>query len=464
VFIVVSVVSKTVFAQFRSGSSCVDTSHLSSEARRGIIDETVKKVFQSAHLAPPEGSLHLSLKGRRLTVLQQGVRQEIELSSSQREEIAKVLQRSMSFARTTRFSMAPDLDSSVAPAAEMAHANHPNRLPAAVRAVGPTAASISLTRNLLSLGGMETPFVDGLGVAGGILGAGIGAVDWKTGLGEHERAQRAGDGEGYRRAEGRILYGQTEAASAVLFLAEEGCAATSTESAAAAGAAIGTAALFFSGIASIVGCIMSLLGIYRCSIFKDRIRALMNHPSLSEEQRLFGAIGYLQELISITSEERLAIEKKVDAEHPKDREQRILEENNRLIEKKIAWLKRRTSAKSVEMILGMSGDILEKMQNPATRSIAIKEAKSLIGAIEHDISVKMLIHSLGLAASLLGIAALIVGMVCTGGLAPLILTTIAAVLWLALALYNVIAPLFQKNENIAYGALPAADGQHISVY
>ncbi len=467
-FVVDSVVfqGNSDFARFRVGSDCIRMSHLDPAARQDLLNDVVKKVFACARYTPPSTQgLRISFQGRSLVVSSKTSTQTIDLNIEQQECISKLLQRSLALVRNTQVSQdrAPAPESAPA-VARIEQMSDPCRTPAYVKAMGPCVATVSLSKNVLSLAGVESPAVTGLGFLNGVGGLGVGIFDWIGGVSEEERSRDIHDEEGHRRAVAKILYGQTQTAGAALFFAEKGCELSSTSAAAIAGISLGTAALFFSGVASITGLFLSSLGMWRCAKFRERIDEYFTRPNLTEEQRVIGALRFLQDLISVTPEERLGIEKMIENQHPEKSpaEQKELIEKtlSDLVETKVAYVKRRSSIRSLRLIMDKSDGIIQKIQEPKTRAVGITEGKELIQAIHRQSVFKACLYAIGAFAGLLGMAALIAGIICTCGTLPLALASAAALIWLALAIYNVIAPHFKHCE-AGYGALPAADGQHI---
>jgi hypothetical protein len=309
-------------------------------------------------------------------------------------------------------------------AAEIESRCHLHQVPWAVNSYAASAAGLSFFHKFLRAATPRWQGLARLGIGTAAMGLGIGAFDWRSASREQALARRIGDGEGDSRAAVKIAYGQCETGASAFFLASQGCQLWP-----GAAGLLGMGAYAFSGAASFIGLVLSSIGLWRCRDFQEKVESCLHRPDLTPEERVAAALSYLEELISVTPQERSDLEGKIG-------------QIENLVRRKASCLKRRSSSCALRLILDGSEKIARKIADPATRGAGIREGQALVLRVLRESRIKTAIHAAGFAASLLGLAALIAGIICASALLPVSLLIASATLWLALAIYNLVAPIF----------------------
>jgi hypothetical protein len=301
--------------------------------------------------------------------------------------------------------------------------------------------TLSLTRNILfSIPeiGPQDPIVNHLGYYAGVFWSFFAFRELDDGISEYKRSKAVGDGEGRRRAEARILSGGTVLAGSAAYLAGKFC---DTYSSAVLASTLSNASNMLFGVGSLVGIGVSLLGAVRCERFNSRLNAYLENSKLADVQKFKGALQFLKDSLTVTLEERTAIKEEIEEKYPnlnpalkEDLFQQRLTDR---AEAKVKYMKRRTSNKSLHLIVSQVDKILAKLDDPKARPEGIKEAALLISTIQQENKLKMTLYSLSLIASILSFLGMILATFTTGGVLPFVLYGIAGTIYLALTIYSI---------------------------
>lgn len=292
---------------------------------------------------------------------------------------------------------------------------------------GPLCRTGSLAKRILqtvpelSLGALS-------GVLGGVtslFGLAGSHLDWREAVREERHSIELGDLEGQKKSEAKKVLGRLELAAGSLFLTDMGVRTFSPEAGAISGATAFPVAVYLSGLASTIGLIVSAHGFARCRSFQRNLKE-MESP---EE-----ALKFLQSLLLFDLNEIHDLEKRYGKGEAFERAYR----NG--IEKKVRILKRRTSGKSLLLILNQSEEILRDLRISTKRQEALQKATTLVQMVLKENQFKTALFATALTASLLGLASLVLGaVVSSGAFVSTALGMAAASIWLALALYNWVA-------------------------
>lgn len=310
--------------------------------------------------------------------------------------------------------------------------------------------TISLTRNIifaLSEFGSKDPIGNHLGYYAGIFWSFFALRELDDGLIELKRSKLISDSEGQRRAEARILSGSIVSAGSLSYLGGKSCdmfAAAHTAS-----FLLGAANILF-GVGALLATGTSFLGAVRCDRFNRRLGAYLENQNLTEVERMQGALQFLKDSITVTPEEREAIVFEINQRHadwtPEQKQRLIRQKIADLTEGKVKHMKRRTSNRSLGLILSRVDLILAKLANPATSMEGIKEAVVLIDTVQKESRIKMNLYILGLLAAFMSFVGMMIMIFMSAGTIPFVLYGIAGTIYLCLTIYTV-AGMLLKNDN-----------------
>jgi len=341
-------------------------------------------------------------------------------------------------------------------------------------AKGKLLAVTNLSENSLSLArdvmrsmpqfGPNSALVHNLGYPAGVIWAFFSGREVKGGWADYKRAQMIDDGEGIRRAKARLVGGGLALGGSAFFLA--GKAAGSAGAAAAATALSLTADACF-GVGSVIAIGMASLGIHRCRDFRKRLDDYYMNPLLTEDQKVEGTLHFFKELVTVTPEEHKEIIEKIEEEHPqmsfKEKDQLLEQKLNELTETKIKYLKRRSSNKSLGLIIDKINPILAKLKTEATKAEGTKEAHELIKAVRKDNVIKEVLFWVGIVAAVISIIGLAFATFASFGAAPFILMGLASGIYLIITGYTLLVGLLRKDpsEGVPGINLQPLDAGHI---
>lgn len=275
------------------------------------------------------------------------------------------------------------------------------------------------------------------------------------------QAKLIGDEEGKRRAEMRVLSGSICSTASLSYLGGKICDTVSAAD--VASVATGAADLLF-GVGSVLAMGSCILGAARCYRFNDRLNEYLNHPKLTEVERLSGALHFLKDAVHVTPEEHAQLLAQIEKDHPDwtqaKRDEYLKEKVIDLTETKVKYLKRRTSNKSLALILNQADSLLAKLANPVTCKEGIKEARGVLETIQGENNAKMTLFIFGFIAAFISFAAMLISTFLTGGVLPFVLYGVAGVIYLGMSLYS-LSGILTKNREIKGGELlPLQDLSH----
>ncbi len=122
-----------------------------------------------------------------------------------------------------------------------------------------------------------------------------------------------------------------------------------------------------------------------------------------------------------------------------------------ILENKVCHAKRRTSLKCLIAIANTSEELLRQIADPAEMEGGIKQAFDLIKETKKASYCKIALNALAITAILVTFAALVAGIILSGGALPLILALGAGAVCLTLALYSWVSreffPLPEQRVN-----------------
>ena len=110
------------------------------------------------------------------------------------------------------------------------------------------------------------------------------------------------------------------------------------------------------------------------------------------------------------------------------------------------YMKRRTSNKSLFLILTKADTLLAMLGCKETCAEGIKEASILIHTIQQESKIKLSLYTLGFIAATLSFIGMIIMSVMSAGLLPFVLYGIAGTIYLAVTIYTVAGSLMKKDH------------------
>ncbi len=320
------------------------------------------------------------------------------------------------------------------------------------------ADGLQMARNVANLTpqiGSDNRIVGNLGFLSGSIWLMLGIDELANGAQDYSEATAIRDGEGTRRAKARLFSGTLLTGGSIAYLAGKTVEFAGASEVAAAG--LGFAADGIFGVGSIFGMGMSCLGMYRCYRFRARLAERLEDPKIqSEALRCLRALEYLKDAMTVTDEDRAKIVEEADALDlsPKDRQAYIDQKLLDRTEVKMKYLKRRTSQRSLRMILNRIEPIMGKLANPTLEAEGIAEAKALIADVTKESRKKSLLYAIAFIASAIGFAALVIGTFFTAGALPLILYIISSAIYIGMAGYAFYQKMNAKQPEISGANLP----------
>jgi hypothetical protein len=224
----------------------------------------------------------------------------------------------------------------------------------------------------------------------------------------------------------------------------------------AASGLLGAANVLF-GLGSLLAMSAASLGALRCHRFNNRLNLYLENPNLTHVEKFRGALQYLKDAVSVTPEERKQMQSEIEKNHPdwslEQKEKLLHQKIVDLTEVKVKYLKRRTSNKSLRLILTQANTLLEKLSHPETQAEGIKETAVILHKIQKENRVKMALFIAGFIAALISFSAMLTMTFLSAGALPFVLYGIAGTIYLAISIYNITGMLAKK----APGALKGLD-------
>lgn len=309
--------------------------------------------------------------------------------------------------------------------------------------------TLSLVRNVLfalPAIGPRDPVVSHLGYYAGIFWSFFSFRELDGGIIEYKRSNLIQDAEGQRRAEARILSGSILSAGSVSYLAGK---ISETFISASAASFLGSLSNVLFGTGALIAIGSAGLGAMRCERFNKRLTEYLENPNLSEEERLKGALNFLKDSIVVTEEEKGELIAQIEKEHPdwsKEQKNQLLNQKmTDLTEVKVKYMKRRTSNKSLYLILTQVDPLLAKLSNPETAEEAIKEALILIHTIQGQNRIKLSLYLLGLVAAVISFVGMLLMSLLSAGAIPFVFYSVAGLIYLSMTLYSSSGVFFRKE-------------------
>lgn len=306
---------------------------------------------------------------------------------------------------------------------------------------------ISLARHvyqIIKLPPVETSFLRNLGVTGGVIGVGLGMREMRQGVEDFKRAAEIDDSEGSRRAKARLFSSSLVTYGSALYLAGKSADVAGIGGAAALGAVSDS----FFGIGSLFGMGMSALGILRCYRFRERVDERLFDRSLHENNRLKNSLSYLLSLVSLTEEEKKAIDTSLPSNLTGE-EREALRKKKQLekTEVKVKYFKRRTSTKALSFLLKKAPELIEKLSGPDTVDLKSvrEESLALIDKIKWENTRKIAMFALAFITSAIAFTALILGTFFSFGILPFVLSLVASSIYISTGLYSFIHSKFMQD-------------------
>jgi hypothetical protein len=422
---------------------------------------TEQSVMQAVAASGIDGAVRMTFEGKGIELSGSGKRVMLARMVPVDKRVKKIIQYARQtgiVAREPRLTVAPSRES----VKELSKRSGPVPLRYLCTAADFALDAISLGRNTYtSIKGGETPMISrqlGLTTAG--LGVLLAAKDWRDGVNEKGQADKIGDGEGSRRAEAKILSMKTAVAGSVLYLADK-TFQIGTSGVAHVGAAVCEhLSAFTFGIGSVIGIGMGILGIQRCANFQESLAEYLENRNLSEEARIEGAVRFLRDAAVVTFEERNELVEQIERDRPTatkaEKESLLQEKLESLSEVKVKWVKRRTSMRAVRNILHHADSILAKLESPLSdvRKQGAVEANLMFERVRGDSRKKQLLYAIGLFASLIGLAGLIIGTFFTFGALPFILYGISAGIYVLLFVAGQVSSLARRDADTPGLSMP----------
>jgi hypothetical protein len=288
--------------------------------------------------------------------------------------------------------------------------------------------------------------VNHLGYYAGIFWGFFSLRELDSGYRDLARSKQIKDAEGQRRAEARVLSGAICSTASLAYIAGRVC--DTVASTGFASVAFNVASGFF-GVGSLLAMSSAALGALRCYRFNDRLNEYLNHPNLTGVERLQGALQFLKEAVYVTTEERAELVEQIEKNHPhlspNEKSQLLEQKIADLTEIKVKYLKRRTSNKSLLLILNQADAILAKLADPKTRAEGIKEATIMLHTIQNENKAKMALFILGFIAALISFVAMLVSTFLSAGSLPFFLYGVAGTIYLGMTVYNNAGIVLKKD-------------------
>jgi hypothetical protein len=317
---------------------------------------------------------------------------------------------------------------------------------AGMRIADDTLALVRSGMCLSPLFGPHDPIVNHLGYYAGTFWTFFSLRELSTGWAEYQRSKAIGDPEGLSRGKIALVSGGLCSVASISFLTSR--IFDSFSAVGAAGVALGLADMLF-GVGSLLSMGSSISSAYRCHKFNERLKEYLEHPKLNAVQKMQGALKFLKESVSVTAEEREDLVKEVAQMHPdwpEDKRWALIEQKLAdLTEVKVKYMKRRTSNKSLYLILTQTDALLAKLADPKTQTDAVFESCMLLEAVQKENKTKMALYILGLIAALISFVAMLIATFLTAGALPFVLYGIAATLYLSMTLYSTAGLVIKKR-------------------
>jgi predicted metalloprotease len=329
-----------------------------------------------------------------------------------------------------------------------------------VYALNATDVSSSFLRHILALipaFGPRHSVVTGLSGLSSSIGLVVGStVLVGNGIADFNKSQKIGDAEGAQRAGSQIASGTLLTNASALSLAY----ALSTPSL----MGLSIAADVFYGLGSLLSLGVSGWSIYRASLLRSRMNAIMASKHLNEKERVIKTLEFLKDRISPNAKEKEAILQRVEKLHPEwDSSQKLAEVKRKisdLAEVKARYFKRRTNQKMAERLLMELDKLLWHLRSSEDKAghhgvdkvgeaTALAQAKNLIGKVLRQNLKSIVIDGIIAISSLIALCAVVIGNFLSMGALSFALYAISSAIALVLLLYPIILDKFMSSRSAA---------------
>ena len=325
--------------------------------------------------------------------------------------------------------------------------------------------TLSLIRNILCALpdiGPNDSIVSHLGYYAGISWTFFAIRELDNGLIEHKRSKVIGDEEGIRRSEARILSGGIVSTASFGYLMGKICNTYISQGAAAI--SMGVSNVLF-GIGSFLAMGVSLVGALRCHRFNDRLNEYYLNTKLPEVERVKAALKFLKECIVVTPEEREELIQQIEKDYPdwsNELKEKLLKQKLvDLTETKVKYMKRRTSSRSLLLILRDVDNILAKLENSKTVVEGGVRATELINTIQKESRLKQTLYVLGFVAALVSFVAMLLLTFGSFGMLPFVLYGITGTIYLLITAYTVAGMVLKKDPKAVVEVHPVEEMPHL---
>lgn len=288
-------------------------------------------------------------------------------------------------------------------------------------------------------GGRSVAIDRRLGFAGGALSLVLSGASVAGGVKDRIRAAEIGDGEGVRRSQVRTAVGLISMGNAVFYFLDKFAKALWSNGAVLGVQVFQRGADFCFGAGSILGTVLSALGIYRCRLFAEDLNGYLERNA-SEEERVKGALRFLRSCCFVSDEERADLR----AKHGEGEEYKAALKN--FAEVKILQFKRRTSMRSAEQVVENVDRLLANFN--------LDEAKKIIGIVQKDNRMKTVLFAIGMLSSLLCVAGLMLGLFSGFATLPTILYIVSSSIGIGTVLADAFSSLGRGGSDMPDSGVP----------
>lgn len=441
-----------------AGSKTLEPAQISSP-HVDSTEQCLKKIFRKHFSAPPEkAEFKVKFQIDKPVLCYQG--KEVPLENSEAlKRIARTVRCYQHSGHLPRLDFKSEAKSiAESKSKKSTSAVHGSSIPGTsgqiLAGVGIAQKAISLTKNILlahQASAMKNPIIAPINISYGYYTGGFQTIfamkEITSGVTGYIKSKTIGDGEGIRRSQASILTAGVVATASVGYLIGNACAACLSKAPASAILLGGSTAFF--GLGSLLGIGSSLLGAFRCSTLNKRINEYRYNTKLSEAERLKASLKLLKECISVTPEEKEKLSLQIEKENPdssKEFKENLLKQMlSDLTETKVKYMNRRTSSKSLMLLLNKADDILKKLESSESVVEGIVKATELIDTIQKEIRIKQSLCILGSVAAIVSFVAMVFISIGTFGALPFIFYGISAGMYLLISIYTAMTMSSKKD-------------------
>ncbi|MBS0626206.1 MAG: hypothetical protein JSS32_09170 [Verrucomicrobia bacterium] len=408
-------------ARVQSGSKSFDVNRIHPDFIRENVAVFQKYILQEV-LRPGQSAtceVHFGKKKPYIKVISAGGIKKITIDNGLLEKLRLPAQKTAEFARRienpSQRAIPPISGEKVRKMKDPLDSNLMGR---AMLYVDPLSNGFATIRQTLSSVFTEGKLADGLNASGFVSGGfwtGLSIYEMYNGNKMREASLKIGDQEGINRGKSLLVSGSTGTAASLLYLVGKGFeVGVSVTCDAAIGLGIASSTLFCVGSLIYMG--NAAFGIHRCSSFRNDLDRYLNNPEVENEtDRLIHAMNFLREGLIPEKEEDLT------------------PEDEKKLQVKINYLKRRTSMASLVRII-QSDEIMAQLRSGDVAGV--EKARALIEAVKADSVKKERLHRYSFVSALFIFLGMIASSIGTFGILPAVLFAAGAFIMLALFIFN----------------------------